>query len=369
MRLLLSLNTLFMKMTPRLLLYPLSILFCTIIRIRNLMYNMGVLKSTAYSTSIISVGNITVGGTGKTPLTEYLIKLLSPEYRCALLSRGYGRDTKGPLMADKKASPRTIGDEPMQMKMKFPNLKVVVAEKRVLGMNAILSMPEKPEVVLLDDAFQHRALKPGLSILVSDFHRPMYHDICLPAGNLREPMSGKKRARIIVVNKCPEHLSPEKRDTILKKLAPDANQQVFFSTIVYQAPVKLDRHTSNQGIPESIVNRDIPMLALSGIAYPQPFFREVEQYSHSIHKLIFPDHHDFSQKDLRNIHRISKKSGRNTIIMTTEKDAIRLKHKSVNKTLLKNIWYIPIELKILFNQQDSFNKTIKNYVITNQRNG
>lgn len=310
------------------------------------------------------MGNITVGGTGKTPITEYLIQRLSPQYQCALLSRGYGRSTKGARLAGEDALPATIGDEPMQMKLKFSRLTVAVAEKRTRGMQKLLALPEPPQVVLLDDAFQHRYVTPGLSILVTDYYRPMYKDICLPAGNLREPLSGKKRAQIIVVNKCPENLTPKEADVILKKLAPLPGQKVFFSHICYQTPVKLNADIAGSSFPAILKSKNVTLIALAGIGYPAPFFEEVRKYSKHLKTITYPDHHDFSNADMARLGRALKEP--NSIVITTEKDAVRLKHKNPAPPLLDKIWYIPIEIKILFNQEDIFNKTVKNYVETNQ---
>lgn len=357
-----------MKLTPRLLLYPFAILFCSIAKTRNYLYSKGVFKSHSYNIPLVSIGNLTVGGTGKTPLTEYLIKQLSSHYSIALLSRGYGRKTKGPLLADQKSSPASIGDEPMQMKLKFPGLTVAVAEKRILGMDKLLSLSSPPQVVLLDDAFQHRAIQPGLSILVTDYYRPIYKDLCLPAGNLREPVSGKSRAQIIVVNKCPENLSIEERDNILKKLAPLPGQKVFFSSVDYKTPRKLNNSESDSSFSEIISKPHTSIVAVAGIGNPSPFFEKVRNYNCDIKPIAFPDHHDFTHANMNKIANATKKAGSNTIILTTEKDAVRLKHAPVDSHLSAKIWYIPIELKILFNQQNTFNKTVEDYVSTNQRN-
>jgi len=353
-----------MKPSPRILLYPLSLVYCLITSVRNKLYNRGIKKTTRYQIPLISIGNLTVGGTGKTPMSELLIKTLLPDYRCALLSRGYGRKTKGPRMAANDASPATIGDEPMQMKLKFPELTVMVAEKRTLGMEYLLQQNPAPQVVLLDDAFQHRAVTPGLSILITDYYRPIYKDLCLPSGNLREPLRGKKRADIIVVNKCPENLSESEKKHIIKKLSPTPKQQVFFSCIGYG---NLKQTGSSNSIgPKPDVKR--PVLALAGIGNPIPFFQETAKYGDVFEQLTFPDHHDFSDSDITKIRKKLEQMAPGAIILTTEKDAVRLSHKNLPATLSENIWYIPIELEILFNEQNTFLKTVKNYVEKNQRN-
>ena len=348
----------------RILLFPFSLLYCLVTSIRNALYNSGIKKSTAYPVPLISVGNLTVGGTGKTPLTELLIKTLTPDYNCALLSRGYGRKTKGPIHAKDDASPSTIVDEPMQIMQKFPDLTVMVAEKRTLGMDYLLQLNPPPKVVLLDDAYQHRAVSPGLSILVTDYYRPIYKDFCLPAGNLREPLAGKKRADIIVVNKCPHNLSETEKDKILRKLKPTAQQKVFFSTIGYDY-LKSLKSTDTR---ELFGKENKPVLAVTGIGNPAPFFNHVEGYTKELEKITFPDHHDFSDTDIKKINAKLEKMGPDSIVITTEKDAVRLRHKNLPDSLSKKIWYLPIELKILFNEQNTFIKTVKSYVEENSGN-
>jgi tetraacyldisaccharide 4'-kinase len=353
-----------MKPSPRILLYPLSLVYCLITSLRNTLYNRGIKKSTCYTVPVISIGNLTVGGTGKTPMTELLIRLLMPGNRCALLSRGYGRKTKGPLLANMDASPSTIGDEPMQMKEKFPNLTVMVAEKRTLGIEYLLKQTPPPQIVLLDDAFQHRAVNPGFSILVTDYYRPVYKDLCLPAGNLREPFSGKKRANLIIVNNCPKNLSTAEKKHIIKKLSPAPHQKVFFSSIGYGKLCRMSQPDEKIHVSE----KNLPVLAVSGIGNPIPFFEEAKRYATGFARLTFPDHHDFSESDLQKITRKLDQLGPDAIIITTEKDAVRLHHKNLTASVSEKTWYIPITLEILFNEQDAFNKTVKRYVEQNQRN-
>ncbi|MDK2840569.1 MAG: tetraacyldisaccharide 4-kinase [Anaerophaga sp.] len=348
----------------RTLLFPFSALFCAIAGLRNFLYNKGIIRSYSFPVPVISIGNLTVGGTGKTPLTEFLIKHFSA-YHCALLSRGYGRKTKGPIVAAEHSTPETIGDEPVQMKLKFPGLKIVVAEKRVSGMNILLKSEPVPDIVFLDDAFQHRAVKPRLSIVVTDYYRPVYNDLCLPAGNLREPRKGMNRAQVILVNKCPVDMSPDEANEIQKKLSLLPSQQLFFSSIAYQSPQSLlglgeTKNACNKIFPE---NPDI--IALAGIGNPKPFFSEVKKYGNVIKDISYPDHHDYTSKDIEKLGNILSKSTPETIIFTTEKDAVRLKQKVTSPGLHEKIWYIPIELKILFNKKNIFLKTVNNYVETN----
>lgn len=354
-----------MKLTPRLLLLPFSWLFCIITRTRNYLYNTGIFKSNTYSVPVISVGNITVGGTGKTPLTEFLIRTFSAEFRCALLSRGYGRKTKGPVLASQNSTPSTIGDEPKQMQLKHPDLTIMVAEKRVLGIEQLLHLSSPPQIILMDDAYQHRAVTPGFSILVTDYYRPMHKDFCLPAGNLREPLSGRKRANVIIVNKCPKDLSERESEAIVKKIKPYSHQQVFFSCINYKNPRKLFHSAgTDQVLPDTNTTKT-PVLAMAGIGNPAPFFKEAQRYDDGLETLVFRDHHDFTAADVKKMIQRVKEAGPEAIVLTTEKDAVRLKHKDLPAELSDKIWYIPIELEVLFNQQDTFIKTIKQYVREN----
>ena len=360
-----------MKFSPRLLLFPFSMIYCLIAEIRNLLYDTGILSSKGAAVPLISVGNLTVGGTGKTPLTEYLTRLLSQEFRCALLSRGYGRKTRGAFLIGENdpATPASIGDEPMQMKMKFPGLTIAVAEKRRKGLEKLMALPHPPETIVLDDAFQHRAVEPGLSILVTDFHRPVYQDVCLPAGNLREPFRRRKRADIILVNKCPENLTREEEATISRKLAPFEHQQVFFSAISYDAPCQLypeGEKTEPASLQAFTENRSI--IAVAGIGNPEPFFNHLRGFNGPVQTLTFPDHYTFTSKGINRLKAALKNAGSDAVIITTEKDAVKLKHVNLPAGISKRIWYLPIQLKILFNKQNSFNKTVKAYVSTNQRN-
>ena len=352
----------FMRWTLRLFLYPFSVIFCLIARIRNLFYDKGIFKSISYPIPLISVGNITVGGTGKTPMTEYLIRYLLPHYRCALLSRGYGRKTKGPLEATTDSTSLTVGDEPLQLKLKFPELKVIVAEKRVSGMDILLNNSTPPEIVILDDAFQHRAINPGLSILVTDYFRPLYNDFCLPAGNLREPLTGLKRANIVIVNKCPSNLSSDQAKKIQEKMGIKPPVKIFFSSIVYLKPKPLTELGQPLPANQSQWPEKPSIIAISGIGNPKPFLSETNNFGKIIKTITYPDHHDFTNRDLKNLFHALNQSDSNTIILTTEKDAVRLKQKPLNALLQSKIWYIPIKLTILFNQEDLFLKTIDSYV-------
>ncbi len=346
------------------LLFPLGIIYGIIIRIRNYFFDFNILKSKSYDIPIISIGNLTVGGTGKTPITELVIRTIIDKYKTTLLSRGYRRATKGVIVGNKKSSASEIGDEPRQLLDKFNNIDVVVAEKRIEGMNRILNLDT--DVVVMDDAYQHRYVKPGFSILVADYTRPMWYDTMLPAGNLREPMSGKNRADIIIVNKCPEDLSIEKQNKIIKKIKPNKNQDVFFSSIHYKELIGL--YEENMFIDDF---SDYNLLIITGIAHPHPFYEYVDnKTSRNNKKMRFPDHYDFKDDDIQNIKSaFNKLKGDKKIIITTEKDAVRLKEVIDKETyfdILSNIYYIPIEIFILNNKTKEFYKKIIEYVTKNK---
>ncbi|TRX72625.1 tetraacyldisaccharide 4'-kinase [Carboxylicivirga sp. M1479] len=342
-------------MKIRKLLFPFTWLYSAITSLRNLLFDLGFLRSHSYATPIISVGNITVGGTGKTPLSEYIIRLFKENYKICLLSRGYKRQTKGALIANNSSTASTIGDEPFQIMSKFPEINVCVAEKRVEGMEMILKNTNT-NLVLMDDAYQHRHVKPGLSLLVIDYNRPLWKDCPFPAGDLRETRAGKKRAHIIVVNKCPLSLSEDERAYWLKKIKAKAHQQVYFTSINYGLPTPFlnDNKISFPG--------GLPILALAGIAQPQGFFNHLDKNFKVKEKLSYADHHHFSDDELSNI---SEKvlSDEIKALVTTEKDAVRL--SKLPQDVLEKCWYIPIQLKVLFNEEEQFDNTIRNYVRDN----
>ena len=342
----------------RKLLYPFSLLYGGITSVRNKMFDWDVLPSHKYSLPIISVGNITVGGTGKTPLSEFIIRLLKDEYRVTLLSRGYKRQTKGALLANKRSSAQTIGDEPFQIKQKFPEIDIAVAEKRVEGMEMILKNTNT-DVVLMDDAYQHRYVTPGLSILVIDYNRPLWNDCVFPAGNMRETQNGQKRAQIIVVNKCPVTLSESDRNTWFKKINAASGQQVFFTSISYDLPIAVSSHNTSS-FPSGL-----PILGLAGIAQPKGFFNYLNTHYKLNSTLVYPDHHHFTAKDLNDITENVNKENIKALV-TTEKDAVRF--NQLPEDVKAKAWYIPIRLKVLFDAEKQFEDIIHNYVRNNKNN-
>ena len=332
----------------RKILFPLAFLYWLVTFIRNWLYDKGIFKSFSFDIPIIAVGNLSVGGTGKTPQIEYLIRLLSDNYKVAVLSRGYKRTTKGFILADENASASSIGDEPFQFYSKFPNIQVAVDANRKSGIENLLQLPNKPDVVLLDDAFQHRKVKAGFYILLTAYDDLFCDDYILPFGNLREPSSGKKRADMIIVTKCPKDLSELAQQKIKEKLK--VKQQVFFTTIQYDDCV----FGNDSQLLVSEIQSESKVL-VAGIAKPKLFFDFLKNDNDET--LVFPDHHHFSKQDCKQI--LAKANGRK--IITTEKDFVRL-----NGLLPKaQLFYLPIKSTFL---NTNIDKTIEDYVGQSSRN-
>jgi tetraacyldisaccharide 4'-kinase len=336
----------------RKILFPFAILYGFITSIRNFLFDKGILKSYSFDIPIIAVGNLSVGGTGKTPQIEYLIRLLSPKYKVATLSRGYKRQSKGFILADSTSNAEILGDEPFQFFKKFKNIQVAVDADRKNGIEQLLSQTNKPEVILLDDAFQHRKVKAGFYILLTSYGDIYSDDFMLPTGNLRESRSGAKRADLIIVTKCPANLSVDEQNKIKSKLNLALTQDLYFSFIDYDDSIYSEDKTMKV---DEIKNVD--KLLLAGIAKPEPFFAYLQ--SRNDEKLVYSDHHHFSDKDLLEI----KIKSQNKIIITTEKDFVRLKG-SISK---EQLFYLPIRSSFL-SASDNFDKTITNYVGTSTRN-
>ena len=336
----------------RKLLFPFAILYGLITSIRNFLFDKGILKSYSFDLPIIAVGNLSVGGTGKTPQIEYLIRLLSDKYKVATLSRGYKRESKGFILAQTNATAKILGDEPYQFFEKFKNIQVGVDADRKNGIEQLLAQKDKPDVILLDDAFQHRKVKAGFYILLTSYGELFSDDFILPTGNLRESRSGAKRANVVIVTKCPSVLSPENQIEIRKRLKLSNNQDLYFTFIEYDDFV----FGVNQKIDVSQIEKN-PKALVAGIAKPQPFFDYLQNEMDVC--LTFPDHHNFNDKDILEI----KKLAKNNKIITTEKDFVRLKGSLPNEQL----FYLPIKSAFL-SGSENFNKTILNYVGTGSTN-
>ncbi len=337
--------------------------------LRNKLYDRAIFPTTKPAISTISVGNLCVGGTGKTPHIEYLIQVLKTEFYIATLSRGYGRDSSGFLLADTQSTANDIGDEPMQFKKKFPAVRVAVDEKRCRGIQKLVDKYPSLQAILLDDAFQHRAVTPGLSILLTDFSKLYSNDFVIPTGSLREFRAGAKRANIIIVTKCPNVLLPIERKRLIDEIKPAAHQYVYFSSIKYGDFIPLNI-AKNPFTKEYYFERNYSILLLTGIANTASLSYYLKDKIKNITHLKFPDHHDFSKRDIEKIKSVFDSiTATNKLILTTEKDAMRLKNADFAK-IFKDlpIFYIPIE--IVFDDKDrhALNTQILNYVRANQRN-
>ena len=348
-----------------LLLWPLSLLYRGAVSIRNILFDAGILKSEKFDIPVISVGNITVGGTGKTPHTEYLVNLLSKKYRVAVLSRGYKRNTNGFVLSNEKSTVAEIGDEPLQIKQKFPKITVAVDANRRNGITQLMSSvqnPEKPnEVILLDDAYQHRYVVPGLSILLIDYNNPIDHDYMLPLGDLREPESSKHRANIIIISKCPETLKPIDCRLLTKRFKTFPHQKLYFTTLKYSEPQAV---FFNATLFESI-NPKAHALMVTGIANPKIFKQHINSIVESSDLMRFPDHHMFTEKDFDKIFsKFNSIQHPDKIIVTTEKDALRLREKQhlIPNEIKPKLFYIPVKVEFLYNGRDDFESQIFEYV-------
>lgn len=337
----------------RKILFPFALLYGLITAIRNFLFDKGVLKSYTFDLPVIAVGNLSVGGTGKTPQIEYLIRLLSDKYKVATLSRGYKRQSEGFVLADSNANAQILGDEPFQYFQKFPNIKVAVDADRKNGIEQLLAQPDRPEVILLDDAYQHRKVKAGFYILLTSYDDLFCDDLMLPTGNLRENKNGAKRANLVIVTKCPFNLSLEKQNEIRKKLKLAGSQQLYFTFIAYDNFI----YGESQKINVNEIQAASKLL-VAGIAKPEPFFAYLQDTNDVC--LSFPDHHNFSEKDILEIKNVAQ----NNIIITTEKDYVRLKGRLPSEQL----FYLPIQSAFL-SGGENFDKTITNYVGTSARNG
>lgn len=342
-------------------LYPLSFLYGMGVAFRNWLFNVGVLKSESFDVPIISVGNITVGGTGKTPMTEYIISMLSERCRVGVLSRGYKRKTCGYVVATENSTAREIGDEPCQMKQKFPKTMVCVDANRRRGIKNMMKQENAPEVIILDDAYQHRYVKPGISILLIDYGRLPSEDKLMPLGNLREPMKSKNRANMIVVNKCPHDIKPIEMRIIRKKIGAFPYQTLYFTSIAYSSLTPLLEAEKLSSVS------DYSAICLSGVANAKPFIEHVSTLVSKMEVLEYGDHYNFGEKDLKKVENLfnTLPEGKR-IIIVTEKDAMRLKDcGSLPESLRRYIYYIPIRLSFINGENRSFDNLILDYVDRN----
>jgi tetraacyldisaccharide 4'-kinase len=349
-------------------LLPFSWIYGLVVWLRNQLFDIGVLKSRAYDIPIISVGNITVGGSGKTPHVEYLVRLLKKHAKVAVLSRGYKRKSKGFVLADDSSDATDIGDEPYQMKRKFPDIYVAVDKNRRNGIEKLTdnSIANNTDVIILDDAFQHRFVKPGINILLVDYHRLIIYDKLLPAGRLRESKDGKVRADIVIVTKCPTELKPMDYRVLTKAMNLYPYQSLLFSTLQYG-----DLQPMFGGEPRqlSTLKSDENVLLLTGIASPKQMILDLQPYTKNITSLSFGDHHRFTHKDYERINNTFESMPSPKVLVTTEKDAARIiGGEGLSENVRRNMYVLPIEIKFMLEQEELFNQKIISYVQKNSRN-
>ncbi len=331
----------------RKLLFPFAIIYGVITSIRNWFYDFGIFRSYSFQIPIIVVGNLSVGGTGKTPQVEYLVRLLKEKYQVAILSRGYKRKSRGFVLADEETNVEVLGDEPFQYHQKFSDVSVAVDTDRKKGIEQLLQINPDLEVIVLDDAYQHRKVKGGFYILLTTYDELFPDDYLLPMGNLRESRSGAQRADMIVVTKCPENMPDDKMEVVKQKIKLKKNQQLFFSKIVYDDYIF---NKKNKILADEIKSK--PKLLIAGIAKPKLFFDFLKSEEDII--LEFPDHHDFTENDLNKINQLANSN----IIVTTEKDYVRLAGKLKNN---ENLYYLPIK-NSFFGKEKEFAELVLNFM-------
>ncbi len=349
---------------------PFSWLYGLGVGVRNYLFDAEILKSKSYSIPVISVGNITVGGAGKTPHVEYLIDLLRDEMQVAVLSRGYKRKSRGYVVADEDTTMRDIGDEPFLIKQKFEGVYVAVDKDRCHGIDHLISDEDTKdvEVILLDDAFQHRYVKPGVNILLVDYHKFINYDKLLPAGRLREPQSAKVRADIVIVTKCPKNLNPIDYRVLSKAMDLKAFQQLYFTTLSYcdLKPI----FNGGDTVPlNEIMGENI--LLLTGIASPEHLQVDIMEYTRGVklETMAFPDHHNFTERDVERINERFAAMPSPKRIITTEKDQVRLFYlEGLSEEVKQNIYALPIKVEFMLEGGKIFNEKIESYVRKNSRN-
>ena len=349
-------------------LLPFSWIYGLVVWLRNQLFDIGVLKSRAYDIPIISVGNITVGGSGKTPHVEYLVRLLKKHAKVAVLSRGYKRKSKGFVLADDSSDATDIGDEPYQMKRKFPDIYVAVDKNRRNGIEKLTdnSIANNTDVIILDDAFQHRYVKPGINILLVDYHRLIIYDKLLPAGRLRESKDGKIRADIVIVTKCPTELKPMDYRVLTKAMNLYPYQSLLFSTLQYGDLLPMFGGEQRQ---LNTLKSDENVLLLTGIASPKQMILDLQPYTKNITSLSFGDHHRFTHKDYERINNTFESMPSPKVLITTEKDAARIfGSEGLSENVRRNMYVLPIEIKFMLEQEELFNQKIISYVQKNSRN-
>jgi len=339
----------------RFFLFPISILYGIVVALRNLLYDKKVIRSVEFNIPIICVGNISVGGTGKSPMVMYLAELLKKKYQIATLSRGYKRRTSGYILANEEFTANELGDEPMQFYLHHPDVAVAVGEKRIEAIPQLLYDRPDTKLIILDDAFQHREIHSGLNIILTNYSNLYTRDFLLPTGDLRDQLSSLPRAEVIIVTKCPPDLSEHEKFLIIKELNPSDNQKVFFTAIRYDTPYHIITQQKFQ------LNCELEVLLVCGIANPEPLTNYIHEKTKTYDALFFKDHHIYSIDDFNAIiERFDFLSEAKKIVITTEKDAVRLMKF---KELLTNVplYVLPISIFFLFDQEKEFRKLVEQY--------
>lgn len=340
----------------RFLLLPVALIYGAVVWVRNKLFDQNILKGASFNLPLLCVGNLSVGGTGKSPMTEYLLRLLQDHYQVATLSRGYKRKTRGYVLAEKGTTALDIGDEPMLFHLKFPKVSVAVGEERMVAIPQLLQDRPGTQVVIMDDAYQHRSVKAGFNILLTDYNNLFTRDFYLPTGDLRDAKSAAGRAQLIVVTKCPGDLTEEARQAVVTEINPREGQCVFFAALEYGQPYHIIHNTVQP------LDKDMEVLLVCGIANPKPLKTYLEAETASYDVLTYNDHHIFTIDDLRAIRRqFEKLSGEKKILITTEKDGVRLLkfHQELGNLPL---YVLPVRHRLLFGERDAFNSSILTFI-------
>lgn len=341
-------------------LFPVGLIYGIVTGIRNTMFNIGLKKEHSFNIPVINVGNIAVGGTGKTPHTEYLVEMLHDKYKVAVLSRGYKRKTKGYILASRGCYADTIGDEPYQIHEKYPDIAVAVCENRVKGINRLIK-DSNPEIILLDDAFQHRYVKPSVNIMLTDFNRFITYDMIMPAGRLRESKKGMKRADIVIVTKCPDNVDMESTKNMLRKYT---NANIYFSTYTYK---NLESFLENKKMPLECISENDSVILFTGIANPSNLIKKISERTKNIEAIQFADHHSFNIEDIFAIQgrydAVQRHTNGNVYVITTQKDSARLKTIQILPQFIENLWVIPVQVSFIGNCDTDFRNDIQNRLL------
>lgn len=358
------------KLISNLLLLPASKIYGLGVGIRNLLFKWRILKQREFGIPVVVVGNIAVGGTGKTPHVEYIIDLLKFKYHIGMISRGYKRKTKGFVLATRRSTPLDIGDEPYQIYQKFGrDISVAVCEDRCAGIEELMRIDPRINLIILDDAFQHRYVKPTVSIVLTDFNAPVFTDSLLPHGRLREPMGAIYQADMVVVTKCPERLKAIEYRIFKNSLKLFPYQGLFFSSIDYSPLRPLFPDEAMQPPYLSWLTEDDSILAVSGIANPKPFIRYLRSHHAHVKVRQYPDHHNFSRRDMENLQkRFNELDGERKLLITTEKDAVRLINNPYFPQELKDsAYYLPVKVKFDPHNVDTFDDKLQKLLLNSTK--